>query len=344
MVPQVVGWSPPTRPRYKINVDGSVFSTLESVGVGVLIRDSEGQVIAVLSKKINAPLGALEVEARAVEVGLEFARDTGVHDFILEGDSLSYRVSGARILTHEEDSLLEIQLKLINKPPVKSIQTEYGHIVDCIDINKQLAFDHPLLKHHKIQNAVIQMEKKKYYTGVEGSVTVYDPQVKEGQTYAQVYVYNGDDLNYYNLITTGWMVSPDIYHDGSPHFFAVFTDTNYNWWISIEGFVVGYYPKEIVFNLNQPQGLGWGGVAVGNPNGNSAPPMGSGEFSDGSNACEFSNIQYRNQENTTLAPQLPHYKIITDNPKCYDLKYDGYKNPEFGFTFKFGGPGGPCSN
>jgi len=34
----------------------------------------------------------------------------------------SNRVSGARILTHEEDSLLEIQLKLINKPPVKSIQ------------------------------------------------------------------------------------------------------------------------------------------------------------------------------------------------------------------------------
>ncbi|XP_050281518.1 uncharacterized protein LOC126722406 [Quercus robur] len=244
-----------------------------------------------------------------------------------------------------------------------------------------------------LHNAVIQMEKNKYYTGVEGSVTVYDPQVKEGQTYAQIYVFNGDDLDYYNLITTGWMVSPDIYHDGSPHFFAVFTndnfeqagclnnmcpgfvqthksvylgatitnvsvpngpqfqttislqrDSNYNWWISIEGFVVGYYPKEIVFNLNQPQGLGWGGVAVGNPNGNSAPPMGSGEFSDGSNACEFSNIQYRNQENTTLAPQSPHYKIITDNPKCYDLKYDGYKNPEFGFTFKFGGPGGTCSN
>nr|XP_023876808.1 uncharacterized protein LOC111989259 [Quercus suber] len=372
----------------------------------------------------------------------------------------SYRVSGARILTHEEDSLLEIQLKLINKPPVKSIQTEYGHIVDCIDINKQLAFDHPLLKHHKIQrtpsflrgktrnvdpshfrplmiglakdacpigtvpirratkedlvasklllnnfqpqaapsfnntyNAVIQMEKNKYYMGVEGSVTVYDPQVKEGQTYAQIYAFNGDDLDYYNLITTGWMVSPDIYHDGSPHFFAVFTndnfeqagclnnmcpgfvqthksvylgatitnvsvpsgpqfqttislqrDSNYNWWISIEGFVVGYYPKEIVFNLNQPQGIGWGGVAVGRPNGNSAPPMGSGEFSDGSNACEFSNIQYRNEENTTLAPQSPHYKIITDNPKCYDLKYDGYKNPEVGFTFKFGGPGGPCSN
>ncbi|XP_033143981.1 uncharacterized protein LOC103861393 isoform X3 [Brassica rapa] len=30
-------------------------------------------------------------------------------------------------------------------------QTEHGDILDCIDINKQLAFDHPLLKNHTIQ-------------------------------------------------------------------------------------------------------------------------------------------------------------------------------------------------
>ena len=53
-----------------------------------MIKDSYGQVIAALSRKIDAPLGALEVEAKAFEVGLEFARDVGVQDFILEGDSL----------------------------------------------------------------------------------------------------------------------------------------------------------------------------------------------------------------------------------------------------------------
>ena len=50
------------------------------------------------------------------------------------------------------------------------------------------------------------MEKIKYYTGVEGSVTIYNPQVNEGRTYAQVYVHKDDDLNYFNLIATGWMV------------------------------------------------------------------------------------------------------------------------------------------
>ena len=105
---------------------------------------------------------------------------------------------------------------------------------------------------------------------------------------------------------------------------------------------MGYYPAELLFNLNKPQGIGWGGVAVGPPNGY-IPPMESGSFPDGNPLhSSFTNIKYRNQLNTTLVPQSPHYQLIIDNPKCYDLKYDGYKNEELGFTFQIGGPGGPC--
>ncbi|KAG7956575.1 hypothetical protein I3843_11G130800, partial [Carya illinoinensis] len=39
-----------------------------------------------------------------------------------------------------------------------SFQTEYGDIVDCVDIYKQLAFDHPLLKNHTIQYDCMQMK------------------------------------------------------------------------------------------------------------------------------------------------------------------------------------------
>ena len=74
--------------RYKVNVDGAVFSAQKSSGVGVMIKDANGQVIAALSRKFNAPLGSLDVEAKAFEVGLEFARDVGIHDFIIKGDSL----------------------------------------------------------------------------------------------------------------------------------------------------------------------------------------------------------------------------------------------------------------
>ncbi|XP_027348143.1 uncharacterized protein LOC113859618 [Abrus precatorius] len=35
--------------------------------------------------------------------------------------------------------------------PESSIQTKFGSIIDCVDINKQPAFNHPLLKDHKLQ-------------------------------------------------------------------------------------------------------------------------------------------------------------------------------------------------
>uniref|UniRef100_A0A151UED3 Neprosin activation peptide domain-containing protein n=1 Tax=Cajanus cajan TaxID=3821 RepID=A0A151UED3_CAJCA len=51
----------------------------------------------------------------------------------------------------KEDLELKGQLKHINKDYVKTIHTKFGDIVDCIDIHKQPAFDHPLLKNHKLQ-------------------------------------------------------------------------------------------------------------------------------------------------------------------------------------------------
>ncbi|KAI5354263.1 hypothetical protein L3X38_007158 [Prunus dulcis] len=43
------------------------------------------------------------------------------------------------------------KLKLLNKRGVKTIKSEDGDIIDCVDIYKQPAFDHPALRNHKIQ-------------------------------------------------------------------------------------------------------------------------------------------------------------------------------------------------
>ena len=77
-------WTRPTGLRYKVNVDGAVFKSQKTAGVGVVVRDSNGLVVAALSRKINSPLGALEVEAKAVEAGISFARDIGIADFTVE--------------------------------------------------------------------------------------------------------------------------------------------------------------------------------------------------------------------------------------------------------------------
>ncbi|VYS63651.1 unnamed protein product [Arabidopsis thaliana] len=50
-----------------------------------------------------------------------------------------------------ERNEMKRQLKAINKPAIKSFKTEHGDMFDCIDIHKQLAFDHHLLKNHSVQ-------------------------------------------------------------------------------------------------------------------------------------------------------------------------------------------------
>ena len=71
-----------------MNVDGVVFSKRKQMGIGVIIRDSGGMVIVVLSRKLAFPLGTLEIEAKAMEVGVQFALDIGVRDATLEGNSI----------------------------------------------------------------------------------------------------------------------------------------------------------------------------------------------------------------------------------------------------------------
>ena len=44
-------------------------------------------MITTLSKQVQQPLGPLEVEAKAMEVGVSFAWDVGIREVILECDS-----------------------------------------------------------------------------------------------------------------------------------------------------------------------------------------------------------------------------------------------------------------
>ncbi|KAK4777794.1 hypothetical protein SAY87_017981 [Trapa incisa] len=46
---------------------------------------------------------------------------------------------------------VEKHLRRLNKPPIKTIKSPDGDIIDCIHISNQPAFDHPFLKDHKIQ-------------------------------------------------------------------------------------------------------------------------------------------------------------------------------------------------
>uniref|UniRef100_A0A7N2RE64 RNase H type-1 domain-containing protein n=1 Tax=Quercus lobata TaxID=97700 RepID=A0A7N2RE64_QUELO len=82
-------WQPPKPSWYKANTNGAVYTQQKETGIGVVIRDHHGEVVAALSKRIKAPLGAVEVEAKAMEEGVRFAWEMGIRDCLFESDSLT---------------------------------------------------------------------------------------------------------------------------------------------------------------------------------------------------------------------------------------------------------------
>ncbi|XP_047334964.1 uncharacterized protein LOC124938545 [Impatiens glandulifera] len=58
---------------------------------------------------------------------------------------------GRRTRISKKELEIHEHLKKFNKPPLKSIKSPDGDIIDCVHISNQPAFDHPLLQNHKIQ-------------------------------------------------------------------------------------------------------------------------------------------------------------------------------------------------
>ena len=80
-------WKPPPPGSFKVNVDGALFSKSKLSSVGVIVRDEEGNVIAAMSRKKNLPLRVLELEAKALEIGVKLVKEVGLRDVVFEGDS-----------------------------------------------------------------------------------------------------------------------------------------------------------------------------------------------------------------------------------------------------------------
>ncbi|XP_075640433.1 uncharacterized protein LOC142612203 [Castanea sativa] len=84
-----VRWSPPPDEFYKINFDAAVFHEDNIAGIGMIVRDSSGLVMASLSHNIPFQNSVEELESLAACRALEFALELGLDKAILEGDSLT---------------------------------------------------------------------------------------------------------------------------------------------------------------------------------------------------------------------------------------------------------------
>ena len=80
-------WHPPYPPRFKLNVDAANFNALRAMGAGMVLRDSQGVVLATMCKRIPANLSALDAEAKAMEIAVQFAWELGIREVYFETDS-----------------------------------------------------------------------------------------------------------------------------------------------------------------------------------------------------------------------------------------------------------------
>ena len=82
-----VRWKPPDHGLYKINYDGAIFAQQARAGIGIVIRNEDGAVMASMAQQIPLPTTVAQVEALAARRALDFALDLGFTKAILEGDS-----------------------------------------------------------------------------------------------------------------------------------------------------------------------------------------------------------------------------------------------------------------
>ena len=71
-------WIAPPPNTYKINYDGAVSDEENKAGVGVVIRDCNGEVIASLIQQLDQAFQPVEVEAIAACRAAEFGSELGV--------------------------------------------------------------------------------------------------------------------------------------------------------------------------------------------------------------------------------------------------------------------------
>ncbi|XP_050263892.1 uncharacterized protein LOC126708117 [Quercus robur] len=82
-----VRWCPPMGERFKTNYDGAVFSESREVGIGVVVRNAKGKVIAALAEKILYPSSVEVLEALAARRAVKFIVELGIAGSDFKGDS-----------------------------------------------------------------------------------------------------------------------------------------------------------------------------------------------------------------------------------------------------------------
>jgi hypothetical protein len=80
-------WKNPPAGMYKVNWDIAIDANLKCMGLGVIIRDEKGRVFAASSKILESFQEPTFGEAMGARGAVEFSRELGLSEIVLEGDS-----------------------------------------------------------------------------------------------------------------------------------------------------------------------------------------------------------------------------------------------------------------
>ncbi|BFG16782.1 hypothetical protein CerSpe_030560 [Prunus speciosa] len=83
----VVNWERPPAQFFKINVDGALKTNDSVRGLGVVIRDDRGELIAAAAKPVCGMFTPNATELFAIRFGLQLAKDLGLQHIYLESDA-----------------------------------------------------------------------------------------------------------------------------------------------------------------------------------------------------------------------------------------------------------------
>lgn len=81
-------WSPLAADSVRLNVDGAVFMDQQKTCVGIILRDSQCEVLMATSKKEFEVKDPTEIELLAIFRGLQLCELLGLQELVIESDYL----------------------------------------------------------------------------------------------------------------------------------------------------------------------------------------------------------------------------------------------------------------
>lgn len=81
-------WTPPPEGGFQLNVDAATSSKDQKAGLGAVIRDSRGKVVAAGIQQTLLKGNVSLAEAEEVHWGMQVARKVGLSSLIIESDCL----------------------------------------------------------------------------------------------------------------------------------------------------------------------------------------------------------------------------------------------------------------